>query len=67
MCIGSGFASTEAAILLAAIAQRFRLLVVPGQQLTPVPSITLRPQSELKVELEARQAVPLAGEAGRSS
>lgn len=67
MCIGAGFALTEAAILLAAIGQRFRLALVPGQQLTPLPSITLRPQTEVRVELVARQAVPRTANARRSS
>jgi cytochrome P450 len=60
ICIGAGFALTEAVILLAAIAQRFRLALVPGQELTPLPSITLRPGCEVKVKLVARNGVPLA-------
>ena len=66
MCIGSGFALTEAVILLAAIGQRFRLALVPNREINPLPSITLRPKSAVKVELMARQAVPLrTADAGR--
>jgi cytochrome P450 len=42
-CIGSGFAMVEATLLLATIARRFRLTAVPGPNVTPLASITLRP------------------------
>ena len=44
MCVGSGFARMEAALLLATIARRFRLARVPGRAPTPRPTITLRPE-----------------------
>ena len=37
-CIGNGFAPMEAVLVLAAIARRFRLSLVPGQQITPTPT-----------------------------
>ncbi len=43
-CVGASFAMMEATLLLAAIAQRFRLRMVPGHKVVPVPSITLRPK-----------------------
>lgn len=43
VCIGSGFAMMEATLLLATIAQRFRLGLVPGVRVRPDPSVTLRP------------------------
>ncbi len=41
----------EATLLLAAIAQRFRLRMVPGHNVVPVPSITLRPKYGIKMSL----------------
>jgi cytochrome P450 len=53
-CIGNAFATMEAILILAAIAQRFRLTLVPGQQVTPVPYITLRPEPGIRMRLERR-------------
>ena len=44
VCIGAGFAMMEAVLLLATIARRFHLALVPGQKVTPWPSIALRPR-----------------------
>ncbi len=59
-CIGNSFALMEAMLLLATIAQRFRLRLVPGHLVEPMPSITLRPKYGVRVTLEARReaAVP---------
>ena len=54
-CIGNTFALMEAALLLATIAQKFRVRLVPNQQVEPVASITLRPRHGIRVTLEARQ------------
>ena len=54
LCIGRSFAKMEANLLLATIAQRFRLDLLPGQCPTPQPSITLRPKGGLQVTLEKR-------------
>jgi cytochrome P450 len=56
VCIGAGFAMMEATLLLAVIAQRFRMLLVPGQRVKPLPSITLRPKNGIHVQLEERAA-----------
>ena len=53
-CIGAGFASMEAVLLLATIASRFRLCLVEGQAVIPVPSFTLRPKCGLKMTLARR-------------
>ena len=58
-CIGSGFAMTEAIVLLATIAQRFALSLAPGQVVTPQPSITLRPAHGLRLRLARRPASAL--------
>ena len=53
-CIGNAFAQMEAVLVLAAIAQRFRLVPVPGPPVRPVPSVTLRPDSPVPMRLERR-------------
>jgi cytochrome P450 len=53
-CIGNSFATMEAVLLLATIAQRFRLAMVPGQRVTPTPYVTLRPEPGIRVRLEPR-------------
>ena len=50
-CVGASFAMMEATLLLAAIVQRFRLRMVPGHKVVPVPSITLRPKYGIKMSL----------------
>ena len=44
----------EAALLLATIAGRYRLTLLPGQDLVPEPSITIRPKNGLHMHLHAR-------------
>jgi cytochrome P450 len=57
-CIGSNFALMEATLLLAAIAQKFRVRVIPEQEIVPMPTITLRPRYGIRAVLEARPARP---------
>jgi cytochrome P450 len=54
VCIGNAFAMMEAILLLATIAQKFRLKLEPEQLVKPLASITLRPQSGIKVRVEKR-------------
>jgi cytochrome P450 len=54
-CIGASFAMMEAALLLSTIAQRFSMRTVPGQDLTPVPSFTLRPKQGIEMAIRSRQ------------
>ena len=54
MCIGQGFAITEAQVLLATIAQRYRLDLLPGHPIVPEPHVTLRPRNGLPMLLRAR-------------
>lgn len=42
----------EAVLLLATIAQKFQLDVLPDFPIVPQPSITLRPESGIKVQLK---------------
>jgi len=55
ICIGAAFAVTEATILLATIAQRFRLRLVPGHCVEPQGLITLRARHGMKMEPTARK------------
>lgn len=54
LCIGNMFAMMEAMLLLATIAQRFRLRLAPDHPVIPVPSFTLRPKHGIRMTLEAR-------------
>jgi cytochrome P450 len=45
MCIGNGFATMEAELVLATLAQRLRFELLPGVDVKLQPSITLRPRS----------------------
>jgi cytochrome P450 len=61
VCIGESFARMEALILLTTIGRRFRLALVPGQNIAKEALITLRPRHGLKVELH-RRAQPSVGD-----
>src|SRR6266487_1669343 len=54
-CIGNAFALMEAALILATIAQKFRLRLAPNHPVVPLASITLRPRHGVRVTLEARR------------
>ncbi len=54
VCIGNQFALMEAAILLAAVAQRFEVAMVSGATVEPMPGITLRPAHGVHVRLRQR-------------
>jgi cytochrome P450 len=49
VCVGAGFAMMEAVLLLATIAQKCRLTLVPGQSVKYLPSVTLRPKSGIRM------------------
>jgi cytochrome P450 len=53
-CIGNAFAMMEAVLLVATIAQRFRLELVPGQRVTPTPYVTLRPEPGIRMRVVPR-------------
>lgn len=53
-CIGESFAWMELALVLATIAQKWKLRVVPGHPVTPQPLITLRPRYGMKMTIETR-------------
>ncbi len=53
-CIGEAFAWMEGILLLATIAQKWKLRLVPGQQIGLAPKITLRPDRPILVVPELR-------------
>jgi len=54
VCIGISFAMTEALIILATIAQQYRLKLETQKFVKPTPSVSLRPEQEIKVIIENR-------------
>ena len=55
-CIGNAFALMEASLILATIAQKFRLRLVTDHMVQPLASITLRPRHGVRVTLDRRRA-----------
>jgi cytochrome P450 len=53
-CIGAGFATMEATLVLATIARRFRMALEPGQRITPTPYVTVRPEPGPRMRLARR-------------
>jgi cytochrome P450 len=53
VCIGKSFALMEAVLILATIAQRFELSLLPDQAIELQPSITLRPKQGIQVLLKS--------------
>jgi cytochrome P450 len=62
LCIGNHFAMMEAQLVLATIAQRYRLHLVPGQRVEPQVVTTIRPRDGLQMTLQ-RRAQTAAGRA----
>jgi cytochrome P450 len=54
ICIGAAFATAEATILLAHLAQHFMLRLVPGHVVEPQGLITLRARNGMKMTLSRR-------------
>jgi len=52
ICIGASFAMAEAVLILAAIAQRYSLRLVPGHRVEPQGLITLRARYGLKMMMQ---------------
>jgi cytochrome P450 len=53
-CIGQIFALTEAALVMATLAQKFRFLEPAGKRVVPEPLITLRAHSGVRMTLAKR-------------
>jgi cytochrome P450 len=54
VCIGNGFAMMEARLILATIAQRYRLSLEPGQTVKPIQLVTLRPNGPIRMRVHRR-------------
>lgn len=54
ICIGKAFAMMEAVLLVATIAQKFRLTLQADHPVTPQPSLSLRPKYGMKMLLSCR-------------
>ena len=65
-CIGSAFAMMEAMLILATVAQRFRMSLAAQVPVVPVPSFTLRPKHGILMTFQQRtaQAAARAGNPG---
>jgi len=53
-CIGNQFAMVEAMLIVAAIAQRYHVALLPDQDVRPEPLITLRPKPGIRARIERR-------------
>ena len=51
VCIGKAFSVMESVLILAMVAQRFRLTLAPQPPAELLPSITLRPKSGIEMEI----------------
>lgn len=55
-CVGQQFALMEAKLILATVAQKYRLDLLPNQTIMAQPLITLRPKQGLMMQLSRRPA-----------
>lgn len=55
-CIGESFAWMEGVLVLATLAQKWKLNLVSGHKVEPEPLITLRPKYGMRMQLETREA-----------
>jgi cytochrome P450 len=54
-CIGESFAWMEGVLVLATLAQKWKMTLVPGHKVEPEPLITLRPKYGMRMQIEARR------------
>src|SRR5262249_60194498 len=64
VCIGSGFALMEAALIVATVVPRFRFTLAPGHPVAPRGYVTLRPEQGIKALLHRRGAAPAGARGG---
>ena len=60
-CIGSAFATAEMHCIVATIAQRYRLDLLPGARVTPAAGLTLHPRAAVPTLLRPRPFGQLSG------
>jgi len=66
-CIGGVFATTEAKLILATIAQRFYVDLPRGVEVRPDPAVTLRPAGGLPMIVRARERSKCATDDGKNA
>jgi cytochrome P450 len=66
-CIGEGFAWMEGVLLLSTLAQRWRLRLAPGHQVSTQPLIMLRPKHGMRMIVEKREASHIYARAATGS
>lgn len=54
-CIGQMFATMEIQIILAMVLQRYKLTLVPGQEVVAMPLVALRPRDGVRMVVEPRR------------
>ncbi len=54
LCIGNTFALVEAQLIVATVAQRYALALVPGQRIEVAPLVTIRPKFGMHIHLNRR-------------
>lgn len=59
-CIGESFAWMESVLLLATLAQKWKLKLIPGHRVEPEPLITLRPKFGMRMQVESRNQSGIA-------
>ena len=56
-CIGESFAWMEGVLILATLAQKWKLKLVPGHRVEPQPLITLRPKYGMLMQIDPRREI----------
>ena len=54
VCIGNTFATMEIMLILSTIAQTFRFTLLPDQDVSILPALSLRPRNGIRVAVEHR-------------
>jgi cytochrome P450 len=54
VCIGNGFAMMEARLIVATVAQRWRLSLEPDQRIVPAQLVTMRPKNGMRMRATRR-------------
>ncbi len=62
-CIGEGLAILEGVLLVATLANRWRLRLASDREVTPQPFITLSPRGGMPMRLERREGAPVVARA----
>jgi cytochrome P450 len=55
VCIGEQFAWMEGALLIATLAQQWKMRLAPGHRVEPKAMITLRPRYGMRMIVETRE------------